>query len=990
VDAVATTTPYRVTNVRFREGSIRGTLVPAEAAETPSERRPARIAVNFDGERVSDVELRWKGGGAEGLFTWFVYPHLYDDASHVITFALENEPATSLEAKNNKIAVRLEAANAPQLTAQAWIDADGTVSGYAYDAANPSSKLQVEVWEHGRLVSNLDSHMDEPETGMETDRPVTFSYSPDSISPWLIDQGALIVPKFGQRIECDTRPLTQSFDIKSVSVDETLVVQATTSPHFSRLPITCEVDGARAHARIRRGVNTVDIRIAKPERPDAKPHVLTLTVVLDGTVLTQSRRTFFWRTNQSLISNADFRDWDGASPLDWTLAPGCQARPAIDGQTTAGANTHIVIEVAEGGGLSLLSRELPEEVSGLGEVEVALEIRSRDDLPIAASITDVEGPLATAELHIGPDWTQHRDRLTFTRAPIGPLQLSLRSASAAAASVELAYIDLGAPGFVRGQGIEQTGAAAIEAVRNTDFARWPRSLTLDVDGGAKEGPSGWFIRSNDANTGVRARLAEGRGPDGSVIYGTALTGELQERFAAVSTKVATTTLARMRTAQLTIEAMLTTAAFPTEAPSQISRVCLHVAGSDAPEDRVVLASNLMLTSQLQTYVINLSEAQIEQVAALCARPDVGGALYLSLQVFRRRLDLFLKRVSFAEAEGDGADHQPFTAFEDYNLIAQLSRISGIDDWRSTDRPRLARAPEEVSIEPAIATWRASALPMVDIVIPVHNAEVEVVKCLTSLLAHTTLPHRLIIVDDASAPPTARALAAFAEGKPWVTLITNADNRGYTASCNIGLSNSTAPWLMLLNSDTMVTESWLEGLMSLAVSDETIGMVGPLSNAATYQSLPEIRDARGQWMVNDVPNGFTLAAWAALVRDLSLREHPDVPLLNGFCTLIRREALDAIGVLDEETFPVGYGEEVDLCLRMGKAGYRLVVADDVFIYHHKSSSFGKERRATLAKQGGVAVRKKHSDVDIGALEKQMLAPSLAMLRDRLRARLDAAA
>jgi GT2 family glycosyltransferase len=170
------------------------------------------------------------------------------------------------------------------------------------------------------------------------------------------------------------------------------------------------------------------------------------------------------------------------------------------------------------------------------------------------------------------------------------------------------------------------------------------------------------------------------------------------------------------------------------------------------------------------------------------------------------------------------------------------------------------------------------------------------------------------------------------------------------------------------------------MLDCALSDPKIALVGPVSNAATWQSVPDVRDSRGGWKVNTLPAGMTPADMAELVHRHSARERPEVPLLNGFCTLMKTAVLEEIGYLDEKSFPTGYGEESDLCVRVARAGYKLVIADDVYVYHSKSASFGSERRRELSKAGNASLLAKHPDTDFQALQGE-LAEAAPMIRLR---------
>ncbi len=104
---------------------------------------------------------------------------------------------------------------------------------------------------------------------------------------------------------------------------------------------------------------------------------------------------------------------------------------------------------------------------------------------------------------------------------------------------------------------------------------------------------------------------------------------------------------------------------------------------------------------------------------------------------------------------------------------------------------------------------------------------------------------------------------------------------------------------------------------------------------------------------------------ALLADHSARLHPRVPLLNGFCLLIRRDVVDAIGCFDEATFGPGYGEEDDFALRARQAGWSLAIADDAYVYHAQSRSYSTEARQRLAVEAGRRLSAKHGQPVIDA-------------------------
>lgn len=263
-------------------------------------------------------------------------------------------------------------------------------------------------------------------------------------------------------------------------------------------------------------------------------------------------------------------------------------------------------------------------------------------------------------------------------------------------------------------------------------------------------------------------------------------------------------------------------------------------------------------------------------------------------------------------------------------------------------------------------WRTA---QVDVVVCVHNALEHVERCLASVLTRTTTGFRLIVVNDGSDERTTARLRELADGNAAMDVLETNGPIGYTGAANRGLRESSADYVVLLNSDTIVPRLWIEGMLDCMASGEEVGLVGPLSNAASWQSVPERTDDAGGWKVNELPIGYNVDDFGELVYALSRRRFPRVEFLNGFCIMFRRAVLDRVGLLDEAAFPQGYGEENDYCLRARGAGFELAIADHCYVHHAKSKSFGS-RRAELARQGDEALFRKHSREAIEAGARQV--------------------
>lgn len=396
----------------------------------------------------------------------------------------------------------------------------------------------------------------------------------------------------------------------------------------------------------------------------------------------------------------------------------------------------------------------------------------------------------------------------------------------------------------------------------------------------------------------------------------------------------------------------------------------------------------------------LDEADMIALRTACA--DMSN-LVLCLE-FERSSELCIERVEVTSAI-DRVPAAPsvvasneVVGFEDPAITGQLSLLHGVASWRNRaalgdgERAQIARAKRDSEQPVALSELDIAATrrpyvgyPSIDIVVPIYNALDAVRQCVRSVLSRTTVPYQLLLIDDASDADTAAWLAAVAARHPHITVLRNGENLGYTRSVNRGLSAALADHVCVLNSDCVVTQNWLEQLVDCAVHHPNAGMVGPLSNAASYQSIPRIRNDANEWSFNPLPASVSPDIMATRVRDASTTAWPRVRVINGFCQLISRKALDTVGLLDEQAFPRGFGEENDFCARVIAAGLDIHIADDTYVFHAKSKSFGHEQRKALSKEGSAALKLKHPDVDwktvCGELEHH---PEMVALRHRLNA------
>lgn len=234
---------------------------------------------------------------------------------------------------------------------------------------------------------------------------------------------------------------------------------------------------------------------------------------------------------------------------------------------------------------------------------------------------------------------------------------------------------------------------------------------------------------------------------------------------------------------------------------------------------------------------------------------------------------------------------------------------------------------------------------VSIVIVTFNAREDALACLASVHAHP--PGRawdVIVVDNRSADGTADAVAARWPSLPLRRLPANV---GFAAANNIGIRATTQPYVLLLNSDTLVGPGQLEGLCVALDGAPVAAAVGPaLLDGTGRQELSYGPMISPVGEATQKVRGRLLVAGPAAVRariaaDMRRRQYVD--WVSGACLLVRREAAEAVGLLDERYFM--YCEDVDFCAALRAAGHGILYAPEVVVTHLRGRSRASAPAAT---------------------------------------------
>lgn len=233
--------------------------------------------------------------------------------------------------------------------------------------------------------------------------------------------------------------------------------------------------------------------------------------------------------------------------------------------------------------------------------------------------------------------------------------------------------------------------------------------------------------------------------------------------------------------------------------------------------------------------------------------------------------------------------------------------------------------------------------VVDVIVPAYRGYDETLRCIESVLENPQeTRYELIVVDDASPEPRLSSRLDDLADAGALTLLRNTSNLGFVQSVNLGMSFHPGRDVVLLNSDTVVANDWLDRIRRCAYGAAKVGTVTPFSNNATICSYPVF------CADNALPEGVELGALDEIFRRVNHGKSVEIPTAVGFCMYIRRDCLNQVGLFDTENFGKGYGEENDFSMRASQHGWLNLLCADTFVYHAGGVSFMSEKDGRVAR------------------------------------------
>lgn len=225
-------------------------------------------------------------------------------------------------------------------------------------------------------------------------------------------------------------------------------------------------------------------------------------------------------------------------------------------------------------------------------------------------------------------------------------------------------------------------------------------------------------------------------------------------------------------------------------------------------------------------------------------------------------------------------------------------------------------------------------PLVSILIVNWNGAELLPKCLNSLQKQKYKNIEIIINDNNSKDNSKEVIKKYGD----VILIQSKDNYGFAGGNNIAVKKAKGKYVLLLNTDTVVTNDFLEKLVESMETDATLGVVQP-KFLYDNPDFPDknIINSIGAYLTN---TGFLYyPGYGKKDTRAIYNKKSEVFSAYGACMLIRKEVIDKIGLFDSDYFL--YFEETDFCMRVWLSGWRIEYIPGVLIYHEGGVSTRKQ-------------------------------------------------
>lgn len=224
------------------------------------------------------------------------------------------------------------------------------------------------------------------------------------------------------------------------------------------------------------------------------------------------------------------------------------------------------------------------------------------------------------------------------------------------------------------------------------------------------------------------------------------------------------------------------------------------------------------------------------------------------------------------------------------------------------------------------------IPTLSVIIVSWNVNKLLDDCLYSLKnALLGVEAETFVVDNASSDASPQMVI---QKYPWVHLISNSENLGFGNANNQAIKLCRGKYLLLLNPDTIVPRGVIQAMISFLNDNQQAGLVGPeqcdTNGRINYNNLVHWSPREsGECLIE------RFASFGQRSTRILFPKPRQVPIINAGCWILRREAIDQVGLFDEDMFL--FGEEYDYCRRLKRAGWEIWFLRDLKIIHYRRQS-----------------------------------------------------
>lgn len=241
---------------------------------------------------------------------------------------------------------------------------------------------------------------------------------------------------------------------------------------------------------------------------------------------------------------------------------------------------------------------------------------------------------------------------------------------------------------------------------------------------------------------------------------------------------------------------------------------------------------------------------------------------------------------------------------------------------------------------------------IDIIIVNYNSTCCLIECVNSILhSLKKCTVKIIVIDNRSNDDMLPILARY----PDIFLIKNKKNIGFAKAVNMGIKNCSAPYLLILNPDTIIENGFFDSMINFMEHNIRVGIVGPKIKERNNNIQGSARSfptpltglfGRSSLMSRLFPNNrITKKNILNSIHQEEQIKHPlAVDWVSGACMLVRHSAIKEVGMMDEQFFL--YWEDADLCKRMSEKGWSVVYYPNSSIVHYAGESSKNKIRPLL--------------------------------------------